>query len=187
MTRSGPAFASQNLTWPGSRQANTSKKPPRVPPFAARRRSKPGAASAADHGATPPGGDHLRRGPAVFRVSVSAARRDPACGRPPGLPAGRHQAGSAAVTEGDNSQGAIGRPLAADRPNICVRTAINALHGRTQNAQFCSAWCCEVHIADPRQSGAQLPGRIAREAGGAVGEPSAVAEPEVMNGATPRR
>jgi hypothetical protein len=41
----------------------------------------------------------------------------PACGRPPGLPAGRHQAGPAAVTEGDNSQGAMavrGAQIAAD-------------------------------------------------------------------------
>ena len=36
---------------------------------------------------------------------AGAAR--PACGRPPGLPAGRRQAGSAAVTEGDNSQGVM--------------------------------------------------------------------------------
>jgi hypothetical protein len=45
-------------------------------------------------------------GPAVFSVSVSG-RRETARGRPPGLPAGHHQAGSAAVTEGDDSQGAM--------------------------------------------------------------------------------
>lgn len=39
LIRSGPTFASQNLTSPGSRQANTSKKPPSDPPFAARKRS----------------------------------------------------------------------------------------------------------------------------------------------------
>ena len=40
MIRSGPTFASPTPTWPASRQANTSRKPPNVPPFEACRRPK---------------------------------------------------------------------------------------------------------------------------------------------------
>jgi len=65
LTRSGPAFASANLTRPGSRQAKTSKKPPSDPPFAVRRRSK---TSTAQNGApvsarvlTAGAGDHTDR------------------------------------------------------------------------------------------------------------------------------
>jgi hypothetical protein len=38
--------------------------------------------------------------------------------RLPGLPAGRRQAGSAAVTDGDNSRGAMGRALGASLPSM---------------------------------------------------------------------
>lgn len=42
--RSGPTFTSAKRTWPGSRQANTSKNPANFSPFAARSRSKTAAA-----------------------------------------------------------------------------------------------------------------------------------------------
>ena len=93
LIRSGSAFASANLTWPGSRQANTSKKPRSVPPFAVRRRSK---ASTAQVGA-PVSASVLAAGAGNLsdRSSLRKAftRRNPAGIRPTAHRPGHGKAG----------------------------------------------------------------------------------------------
>src|SRR5260370_36424286 len=68
-------------------------------------------------------------------------------GRPPGLPAGCHQAGSAAVTEGDNSQSAMAVRWAQ------IAEYSRLAHGLAQAASECrwSRSCASLRNAEAPQ------------------------------------